>query len=145
MASTAADKYKEYYQEKFWELIPSLYKNEDGLNTNPNPNVLRALIEVMAEQAAIVRRSQDRLWEDQFIDTCDDWAVPYIGDLLGTRLLSALNKRGRRIDVAKTIYYRRRKGIPRVLEELIKSATWFRSAAAAICGQIHRHPSRGYR
>jgi len=119
MGSVANDKFNIYYLEKFWELIPEVYRNEDGLDTNPNPNVLRALIEILAEQASIIRRSQDRLWEDQFIELCNEWAVPYIGDLLGTRLLSALNKRGRRIDVAKTIYYRRRKGTPRVLEELI--------------------------
>lgn len=83
------------------------------------PGVLRAIVQVLARQAAILRRSQDRLWNDQFIELCDEWAVPYIGDLVDTRLLSALNKRGRRIDVAKTIYYRRRKGTPRILEELI--------------------------
>lgn len=119
MGAVANDRFKIYYQEKLWELIPSIYRHEDGLDTNPNPNVLRALVEIIAEQAAILRRSQDRLWEDQFIELCNKWAVPYIGDLLGTRLLSALNERGQRVDVAKTIYYRRRKGTPRILEELI--------------------------
>jgi hypothetical protein len=114
---TAQDKFESYYSEKLWELIPAIYRHEDGL-ANPK-NVLRGLITVMAEQAAILRRSQDRLWDDQFIELCDDWAIPYIADLVATRLLSAKNKRGRRIDVAKTIYYRRRKGTPRILEELI--------------------------
>src|SRR4029453_6228928 len=40
-----------------------------------------------------------------------------------TRLFPTLNQRGRRIDVAKTIYYRRRKGTVRVLEELISDIT----------------------
>ena len=31
----------------------------------------------------MLRRSQDRLWDDEFIELCDDWAVPYIGDLVG--------------------------------------------------------------
>jgi YD repeat-containing protein len=40
-------------------------------------------------------------------------------------MVSALDTRGRRIDVAKTIYYRRRKGTLRVLEELISDiAGW---------------------
>ena len=30
--------------------------------------MLRALIEVLAAQAAVLRRSQDRLWEDEFIN-----------------------------------------------------------------------------
>ena len=46
--------------------------------------------------------------------------MPYIGDLVGTRLLTAQLSRARRIDVAKTIYYRRNNGTPRVLEELIR-------------------------
>ena len=111
------DLFEQYYAEKLWETIPSIYRHEDGLAEEPG--VLRAVVQVLAKQAAILRRSQDSLWDDQFIDLCNEWAVPYIGELLATRLLSAKNKRGRRIDVAKTIYYRRRKGTPRVLEELI--------------------------
>jgi hypothetical protein len=117
MATAARDQFEAYYAEKLWELIPPVYREEDGL-ANP-PDVLRSLVEILAGQAAHLRRSTDRLWEDQFIELCDDWAVPYIADLVGTRLVSALNARGRRVDVAKTIYYRRRKGTPRVLEELI--------------------------
>lgn len=117
------DKFEIYFAEKLWEMIPSIYRHEDGLDTNPNKGVLRSFVLLFAEQAAILRRSQDRLWDDQFIDLCSDWAVPYIADLVGTRLVSSLNKRGRRIDVAKTIYYRRRKGTLKVLEELISDIT----------------------
>ncbi len=119
----AEDAFERYYTEKLWEMIPSIYRYEDGVG--PRPDVLRSLVSVLARQAAILRRSQDRLWDDQFIDLCDDWAVPYLGELLGTRLVSASNLRGRRVDVAKTIYYRRRKGTLRVLEELISDiAQW---------------------
>ncbi|MBV6425971.1 MAG: hypothetical protein KIPDCIKN_00462 [Haliscomenobacter sp.] len=117
----AADHFERYFAEKLWEMIPEVYRHEDGLAQQPG--VLRAIVEVLAGQAAVLRRSQDRLWEDQFIELCSDWATPYIGDLLGTRLISALNERGRRVDVAKTIYYRRRKGTLRILEELISDIT----------------------
>src|SRR5262245_34498073 len=120
-SARAADAYERYYTEKLWELVPSHHKHEDGVAERPG--TLRAFIELIAEQAALLRRSNDRLWDDAFIDLCDDWAVPYIGDLVATRMVSALNKRGRRVDVAKTIYYRRRKGTPRVLEELIADIT----------------------
>ncbi len=113
----AADGYRTFYEEKLWELIPPYYRDLDG--TSEPPGALRGLVEVIAEQAAILRRSQDRLWEDQFVERADDWAVPYIGDLIATRLVSALLPRERRIDVAKTVYYRRRAGTLRVLEELI--------------------------
>ena len=113
----AADGYRAFYTEKLWELIPPYYRDLDG--TSEPPGALRGLVEVIAEQAAILRRSQDRVWEDQFVERADDWAVPYIGDLVATRLVSALLPRERRIDVAKTVYYRRRAGTLRVLEELI--------------------------
>ena len=116
MADAPLDDFTTYYSEKLWSLVPEIYRLDDG-QADP-PGVLRAFIDVVAEQLARVRRSQDRLWDDQFIDLCDEWAVPYIGDLLATRTISALDGRGRRADVAKTIYYRRRKGTPRVLEEL---------------------------
>jgi len=119
----AQDNFEQYFAEKLWEMIPGIYRHEDGIAEDPG--VLRALIEILAGQAAILRRSHDRLWEDQFIELCQDWAVPYFGDLVASRLVSALNKRGRRVDVAKTIYYRRRKGTLRVLEELISDiAGW---------------------
>lgn len=123
MNSKPKDSFERYFTEKLWEMIPAVYRHEDGLARNPG--VLRAFIEILADQAAHIRRSHDRLWEDQYIELCDDWVVPYLADLVGTRLVSALNLRGRRVDVAKTIYYRRRKGTPRVLEELISDiAGW---------------------
>jgi hypothetical protein len=122
----ARDKFERYYAEKLWEWTPPIYRQEDGLAERPY--VLRALVEILAGQAAIARRSTDRLWEDAFIQTCDDWAVPYIGALLGTRLLGSANRRGRRTDVAKTVFYRRRKGTPVVMEALIQDITGWEGA-----------------
>lgn len=119
----ARDGFERYYAEKIFEWIPAIYKDEDGLGANPG--ALRAIVEILARQAATARRSIDRLWDDQFIELCDDWAIPYIGDLAGTRLAHELNRRGRRVDVARTIFYRRRKGTPQVLEILIRDiANW---------------------
>src|SRR5262245_11025442 len=121
MATQAHDHFDRYMAEKIWTTIPEFYREEDGL-ADP-PGVLRGFVEVLAQHAATLRRSSDRLWDDQFIDLCAEWAVPYIGELVATRLVSALNLRGRRVDVAKTIYYRRRAGTPRILEELIADIT----------------------
>jgi hypothetical protein len=68
------------------------------------------MVNRIGAQAAVLRRSIDRLWQDQSIETCDDWVVPYIADLLATKLVASQDARGQRLDVAKTIYYRRRKG-----------------------------------
>jgi hypothetical protein len=123
VGNIADDQYVAYFTEKTWNLIPAFYRDDDGLADWPN--VLRSMVEILAGPAAALKRSNDRLWDDAFIDLCDDWAIPYLADLLGTRLVSVLNPRGRRVDVAKTIYYRRRKGTLRVLEELISDiAGW---------------------
>jgi len=121
MAEKPHDHFDRHLAEKIWATIPEHYREEDGL-ADP-PGVLRGFVEVLAQQAATLRRSNDRLWDDEFIDLCAEWAIPYIGELVATRMVSALNQRGRRVDVAKTIYYRRRAGTPRILEELIADIT----------------------
>ena len=115
MSDQALDNFERYYTEKLWDWIPAVYRNADP----ENHHVLRALIQVIAERVAESRRSVDRLWENQAIESCDDWAVPLIGALVGTRLVPALNSRGRRVDVAKTIHYRRRSGTLDVLDQLL--------------------------
>ncbi|MCX4245558.1 hypothetical protein [Paraliomyxa miuraensis] len=114
-----ADGYVEYYTEKLWQLLPEVHRTEDGLTSNPD--ALRGIIEVLASDVAKVRRSIDRLWEDQHIETCDDWAVPYLGDLVGARLVSARDRRGRRVDVANAIHFRRRRGTPDLLDTLVRA------------------------
>lgn len=129
----ADDTYEMHYVEKLWSLVPGYHRDLDGrVATASDPggrHQLRALVEVLGAQAAVLRRSADRTWDDQFIDACDDWAVPYLGDLVATRMLSALDTRARRVDVAKTVYYRRRKGTLRVLEELISDITGWEGVA----------------
>lgn len=112
---TARDGYREYYAERLWDWVPAAIREDDALEGG---DALRAMLRAFASQAAVMKRSQDRLWDDMFVELADDWAVPYIAQLVATRLVSALNPRGRRSDVAKTIYYRRRKGTLAVLEQL---------------------------
>lgn len=95
------DEFERHYAEKIWELIPEVYRNEDGLADMPGQ--LRALVELLAGQAAIQRRSIDRLLADSRIEEADDWAVAYIGQLLGTRFGNPLNSAGRRADVRNKI------------------------------------------
>ena len=120
----ATDGYDFWYADKLWRLLPAVYRSLDAAaepsaaNPYPAPGPLRELLGRIGTQAATVRRSMDRLWEDQSIETCDDWVIPYIGDLLATRMVSCLDARGQRLDVARTIYYRRRSGTVGLLEEL---------------------------
>src|SRR5271166_697841 len=116
------DGYDDYYANRLWQLLPGVYRaldSDDPGRTGP----LQELLTRIGAQAAVVRRSIDRLWADQAIETCDDWVIPYIGDLLDTNLVNGLDPRGQRLDVAKTIHYRRRKGTLAVLEEIARDVT----------------------
>src|SRR5215813_13241274 len=112
-----ADRYERYYAAKIWGMLPAVYRTLDSEALDRN-GPLREIVNRIGAQAAVLRRGIDRLWEDQSIETCDDWVIPYIADLLATNLVASLDTRGQRLDVAKTIYYRRRKGTVALLEEL---------------------------
>src|SRR5689334_21426780 len=99
------DHYEIYYADKLWNLLPASYRTLDSDQFNSD-GPLREMVNRIGAQAAIVRRSIDRLWEDQSIESCDDWVVSYIDDLLATNLVASQDARGQRLDVAKTIYYR---------------------------------------
>lgn len=116
------DHYEIYYADKLWKLLPAIYRALDTDTLDKN-GPLREMVNRIGAQAATLRRSMDRMWEDQSIETCDDWIIPYIGDLLATNLVASLDARGQRLDVAKTIYYRRRKGTVAILEELASDIT----------------------
>jgi len=116
------DNYVAYYQDKLWGLLPAIYRDLDT-DSLSGAGPLRELVNRIGAQAAVLRRSMDRLWEDQAIETCDDWVVAYIADLLATNLVPSLDPRGQRLDVAKTIYYRRRKGTVAILEEIAADIT----------------------
>lgn len=85
--------------------------------------VLDALIDVLAGAGAVVADDLDQLSDDWFIETCAEWLVPYIGDLIGVRGLhdlegtTGLSNRAR---VADTIAFRRRKGTAAVVEDLAR-------------------------
>lgn len=103
---------------QFYERLPALYRLRDAELGYP----LRGLLAVVAEQASLVKEDIDGLREDLFVETCADWAVPYIGELIGNRPLHPAVGR-RRADVAKTIHYRRRKGTVAMLTELAHDVT----------------------
>jgi hypothetical protein len=132
-----SDHYQAYYQDKLWKLLPAIYRTLDTDSfTTPGP--LREMVNRIGAQAAVLRRSIDRLWEDQSIETCDDWVIAYIADLLATNLVASLDARGQRLDVAKTIYYRRRKGTLAVLEEIAADITGWDAHAVEFFRRLGR-------
>lgn len=115
--------------DRLYNLLPVVYRERDAERGFP----LRALLRVIAAQVDIVEADIDRLYENWFIETCEEWALPYIGELIGYQPVHAAGERGGeqaavaqglnrilvpRTDVAKTIGYRRRKGTRSLLELL---------------------------
>ena len=86
---------------------------------------LKAFLSVIAEQISIIEENLDQFYDDQFIETCSEWVVPYIADLIGMRGLSVFQDASfsQRAQVANTLAYRRRKGTAAVLEQLARDVT----------------------
>lgn len=109
-----------------YQLLPAFYRIDDAKQGYP----LRALMDLVSRQAELLRQDISGLWDDFFIETCAQWVIPYIGDLVSNRALNPV-VRGSRADVAKTIYYRRRKGTLPMLEELARDVTGWGAHAVA--------------
>ena len=88
-----------------FDRLPEIYRVRDAEQSPPDQ--LRAYLAAVEERSA---RCDDigQLYDDLFIDTCDDWVIPYLADLLGTTHLKG-EARTLRADVADTTL-RRRKG-----------------------------------
>lgn len=115
--------------DRLFDLLPVVHRQRDAERGYP----LRALLQVIAEQVDLVEDDIAQLYENWFIETCEDWAVPYLGDLIGYRPVHEAGEPGpvtterqRRLnkiliprrEVANTIRYRRRKGTLALLELL---------------------------
>jgi hypothetical protein len=86
---------------------------------------LKALLSIISEQSEVLEENIAQLYDDLFIETCAEWVVPYIGDLVGARGVSAIPgaQFTERAFVANTLAYRRRKGTAAVLEQLARDVT----------------------
>jgi hypothetical protein len=109
--------------KRLYNLLPAVYRLRDA---EKGDEPLRALLAVIAEQIEVLEGDLEQLYNDQFIETCADWVIPYIGDLLGVRGVHTIDSAGiysLRANVANTIRYRRRKGTATVLEQLARDVT----------------------
>jgi hypothetical protein len=104
--------------ERLYALLPAVHRIRDHEQGGP----LRALVEVLSQQAAVLEESLEQLYDDQFVETASAWALPYIGDLLGIAGLPG-EPLTPRAEVANTLSYRRRKGTAHVLERLARDVT----------------------
>ena len=108
-------------QETLYNLLPAIYRIRDGEHGEP----LKALMQIIAREVNVLEEDLAQLYDDQFIETCAEWVIPYIGDLIGNRpIYTDLPKfPSARAEVANTIRYRRRKGTAAMLEQLARDVT----------------------
>ena len=85
---------------------------------------LAALLSAAQTQGDIVYADIRRLWNNFFVETCDNWVLPYIADLIALNLINDDPANNRR-EVARTIAYRRRKGTVPQLETMAYDVTGY--------------------
>ena len=69
--------------DRLYGLLPAVFREQDAVGGEP----LRALLAIVAGQVDVVEQDIAGLWNDLFIETCDDWVIAYIGDLVSNTLL----------------------------------------------------------
>jgi len=108
-------------RERLYALLPTIYRLRDA----GQGEVLRGLLAVVDEQLASIEDDIGALYESWFVETCPEWVVPYLGDLVGVRGLNQASARTRsqRAFVANVLAYRRRKGTAAMLEQLARDVT----------------------
>jgi hypothetical protein len=114
-------------KERLYNLLPAVYRARDFAEGEP----LRALLNLIEDEMRLLEEDIEGLYDDWFIETCADWVIPYIGDLLGVHAAYSLPGRGAKMRgyVANTIAYRRRKGTASVLEQVSRDVTGWSSHA----------------
>jgi hypothetical protein len=95
---------------------------------------LRALLSAVEAELRTLEADVEGLYDDWFVETCAEWVVPYIGDLLGARGLLAAGEGpfSQRSRVANTLGYRRGKGTAAVLEQLARDVTGWPARAVEL-------------
>jgi hypothetical protein len=147
--------------DRLYQLLPAVHRLRDADIGEP----LRALLGVITEQVDVVEDDIAQLYDNWFIETCEDWVVPYIGDLIGFRPVHDAGQAGAvdtaegrlrnkilipRREVSNTLGYRRRKGTLALLETLAQAVAGWPARAIEFYRLLgwaqninHRHLARG--
>lgn len=113
---------------RLYQLLPAHIRKQCVADKDP----LGDLLSIIGEQVDVVEADIAQLYENWFIETCQDWVVPYLGELIGCSQPSRMASEGnegdsgeflgssifQRRDVANTIRNRKRKGTLALLEDI---------------------------
>ena len=116
-----------YTKEKIYELLPVIYRQRDNQVGSP----LKDLLDIIAEQVRVLEDDIENLYNNWFIETCNEWVIAYIADLLGVKGLHAVSENtfSHRAFIANTIRYRQHKGTISTLQSLSKDITSWSAVA----------------
>jgi hypothetical protein len=127
--------------------LPEIYRIRDA--EQEPAGQLQAYLSAVETVFDAVHENIEALYDDLFIETCDPWVIPYIGDLLGVSHLSG-DPRTLRADVADTIALRRRKGSLGAIERLASNLTGWPARAVEMRPNLawathlnHQRPDAG--
>jgi hypothetical protein len=120
-------------KDRLYDLLPSIYRQQDITQQTPDEQrPLQDLLAIMEDVLETLEKDIEGLYENWFVETCSEWVVPYIGDLVGASLLRTVKGSATvsgRAYVANTIQYRKRKGTAAVLEEIARDITGYDARA----------------
>lgn len=143
--------------DRLFDLLPAVHRTRDEEAGHP----LRDLLRVIAEQVELVEQDLEGLYDNWFVETSDDWVVPYLGELVGYEPVaeagdpaSASPELARalvpRQEVANLVRALRRKGTLALLEELGRDVAGWPARAveyarllAVMADPDFPHPDRG--
>ena len=147
--------------DRLYRLLPSIYATRDA----ENGYALQALCRLLGREAQLLEDDLYGMYDGWFIETCAEWIVPYIGDLVGfapsaqagdPANVDVSDVAGRakvlvpRRDVANTVHDRRRKGTLALLEAIARDAAGWPAHAFEFFRALgwtqnvnHVYPERG--
>src|SRR5512135_2054495 len=70
--------------QRLYNLLPVIYRLRDADQGYP----LRDLLQIISSQVNLLEDDIAQLYDNWFIETAEDWVVPYIADLIGYRAVS---------------------------------------------------------
>ncbi len=120
--------------ERLYRLLPAVHRIRDEEQGKP----LYALVSLIAQEFEALEENIAQLYDDQFIETCQDWVAPYIGDLIGYRPLHGVIAPvvAPRAEIANTLAFRGRKGTAAMLEQLARDVTDWPARAVEFFEQL---------
>ena len=135
-----------------YDLLPAIHRVRDAALGYP----LRSLLAAISDQANELSELIAQRYDDWFIETCEDYLIPYFADLIGVSLGPTVPGSGpaaaasRRRQVADALSERARKGTFSVLEQLAFDATGWPARVVELSGATlltgsARYPGIGVR